>query len=470
MLTFQENETLARVGPGTSMGAVMRRYWMPTLLSWELPEPDCPPIRVRLLGEDLVAFRDTSGDVGILDNYCPHRRASLFFGRNEECGLRCVYHGWKFDVNGDCVDMPSEPAESNFKDKVKITAYPTAEFGGMVWTYMGPRDLQPPPPTMEWTQVPDLHRGTTKVVQRCNWLQGLEGGIDSVHTNFLHRRFAGSGTDVMDRARANSLAAHVEVVPTDYGYTYAGIRHVSDDEGDYVRAYHFIAPFYQLRPGGQLQRRHGRASGHIWVPIDDENTMVWNFSYRFDGNEMAESERKQTGSGNEFGVDIDVEKGFRSRAAAENDYLIDREVQRTQTFSGIPGHQHAGPCRAGHHGPHLRPHPRAPWHHGPRHHHGAQDPAERRPRCGGRRRPARAWSKRLPTPTDREGAADGHALAQCPLVGALRRRALQPGLRGCVVLPRTETQRGRPVSGTPFRLFRRMRALAAPCPVRDNRR
>ncbi len=337
MLTFQENETLARVGPGTSMGAVMRRYWMPTLLSWELPEPDCPPIRVRLLGEDLVAFRDTSGDVGILDNYCPHRRASLFFGRNEECGLRCVYHGWKFDVNGDCVDMPSEPAESNFKDKVKITAYPTGEFGGMVWTYMGPRDLQPPPPTMEWTQVPDLHRGTTKVVQRCNWLQGLEGGIDSVHTNFLHRRFAGSGTDVMDRARANSLAAHVEVVPTDYGYTYAGIRHVSDDEGDYVRAYHFIAPFYQLRPGGQLQRRHGRASGHIWVPIDDENTMVWNFSYRFDGNEMAESERKQTGSGNEFGVDIDVEKGFRSRAAAENDYLIDRKVQRTQTFSGIPG-------------------------------------------------------------------------------------------------------------------------------------
>ena len=337
MLTFQENETLARVGPRTPMGDVMRRYWMPTLLSWELPDPDCPPIRVRLLGEDLVAFRDTNGEVGILDNFCPHRRASLFFGRNEESGLRCVYHGWKFDVNGDCVDMPSEPAESNFKDKVKITAYATAEFGGMVWVYMGPRDLQPPLPQMEWTQVPELHRGMTKVVQRCNWLQGLEGGIDSVHTNFLHRRFAGSGTPEMDRARANSLVAHVEVAPTDYGYTYAGIRHVSDDEGDYVRAYHFIAPFYQLRPGGQLQRRHGRASGHIWVPIDDENTMVWNFSFRFDGNPMAESERRQTGSGNEFGKDIDIEAGFRSRASAQNDYLIDREVQRTETFSGIPG-------------------------------------------------------------------------------------------------------------------------------------
>ena len=337
MLTFQENETLARVGPGTPMGAVMRRYWMPALLSWELPEPDCPPIRLRLLGEDLVAFRDSDGDVGILDNYCPHRRASLFFGRNEESGLRCVYHGWKFDVDGDCVDMPSEPAESNFRDKVKITAYPATELGGIVWAYMGPREMQPEPPSFEWTQVPELHRGTTKVVQRCNWLQGLEGGIDSVHTNFLHRRFAGSGTDVMDRARANSLAAHVEVTPTDYGYTYAGIRAVSDDEGNYVRAYHYIAPFYQLRPGGQLQRRHGRASGHIWVPIDDENTMVWNFSYRFDGNEMAESERRQTGSGNEFGKDIDVEAGFRSRASAENDYLIDREVQRTETFSGIPG-------------------------------------------------------------------------------------------------------------------------------------
>ena len=336
MLTFAENETLARVGPSTAMGAVMRRYWMPTLLSWELPEPDCPPIRVRLLGEDLVAFRDTNGDVGVLDNYCPHRRASLFFGRNEESGLRCVYHGWKFDVNGDCVDMPSEPAESNFKDKVRITAYPTAEFGGIVWTYMGPRDLQPPVPAMEWTQVPAEHRGLTKVVQRCNWMQGLEGGIDTVHTNFLHRRFAGSGTAVMDRARQNSLAAHVEVAPTDYGYTYAGIRHVSEDEGKYVRSYHFIAPFYQLRPG-QLTNRQGRASGHIWVPIDDENTMVWNFTYRFDGEPLTERERLLAGSGNQLGVDIDVEAGFRSRASAENDYLIDREVQRTETFSGIPG-------------------------------------------------------------------------------------------------------------------------------------
>ncbi|MDE2969444.1 MAG: Rieske 2Fe-2S domain-containing protein, partial [Chloroflexota bacterium] len=339
MLTFQENETLARVGPGTGMGETMRRYWVPAILDWELPEPDCPPIRVRLLGEELVAFRDTDGRVGVVDNYCPHRRASLFFGRNEECGIRCVYHGWKFDVNGDCVDMPSEPAESNFKDKVKIKAYPTAELGNVIWVYMGPPDKRPPLPELEWTQVPELHRGINKVVQKCNWMQGLEGGIDTVHINFLHRNLQGSGIAARDNAFRTSFAARVEVVPTDYGYTYAGIRDQADDNFKYVRAYHFIAPWTQLRPnqlnrGGQPRLRD---SGHMWVPIDDYTTMVWNFTYSFGDDPMTESERRLTGSGNELGVDIDYENGFQSRAAAENDYFIDREVQRTQTFSGIPG-------------------------------------------------------------------------------------------------------------------------------------
>ncbi len=336
MLTFEENQTLTRIGPGTPTGDLMRRYWIPSTLSWELPDPDCPPIRVRLLGEDMVVFRDTDGIVGVLDNYCPHRRASLFFGRNEECGLRCVYHGWKFDTEGNCVDMPSEPAESNFKDKVKIASYPTSEMGGIIWVYMGPAALKPPLPAFEWTQVPEDHRGITKVVQKCNWLQGLEGGIDSVHINFLHRNFTGSQNGAMDRARARSLAATVEVAPTDYGYTYAGIREISDDEGNYVRSYHFIAPFYQLRPN-QLGKAQGKASGHMWVPIDDETTLVWNFSYRFDGEPLSESERAQIGTGNEFGKDIVVENGFRSKASAGNDYFIDRAVQKTETFSGIPG-------------------------------------------------------------------------------------------------------------------------------------
>src|SRR5579884_749980 len=155
MLKREENELITRVGPGTPMGATMRRYWMPALLSSELPEPDCPPKRVRLLGEDLIAFRDSSGKVGLLQENCPHRGASLFFGRNEECGLRCVYHGWKFDTEGNCTDMPNEPAESDFRTKVKAVAYPTCERGGVVWAYLGSRSVPPPLPSIEANLLPD---------------------------------------------------------------------------------------------------------------------------------------------------------------------------------------------------------------------------------------------------------------------------------------------------------------------------
>src|SRR3982750_1110878 len=143
MLTPEENQRLTRVSRGTPMGKLLRRYWQPACLSSELPEPDGAPLRVRLLGEDLIAFRDTSGAVGLVDAFCPHRRAPLFFGRNEESGLRCVYHGWKFDTTGTCVDMPSEPPESNFTDKVRVKAYPVREFGDTVWVFMG--ENAPPP-------------------------------------------------------------------------------------------------------------------------------------------------------------------------------------------------------------------------------------------------------------------------------------------------------------------------------------
>jgi phthalate 4,5-dioxygenase len=168
MLTREENELLTRTGPGTLMGELMRRYWLPALPLDRLPEPDCPPVRVKLLGERLVAFRDSSGRIGLLDERCPHRTASLFFGRNEECGLRCVYHGWKFDIEGNCVDMPSEPAESNYKDKIKQKAYPCLERGGLIWTYMGPADARPAFPDIEWTQVPASHRYVTRHLQECN--------------------------------------------------------------------------------------------------------------------------------------------------------------------------------------------------------------------------------------------------------------------------------------------------------------
>src|ERR1700694_370490 len=146
MLSRAENDLLTRVGPGTGMGELLRRFWQPFALSTELPNPDSDPIRVRLLGEDLVAFRDSNNQVGLLANNCPHRGASLFFGRNEEAGLRCVYHGWKFDATGQCVDMANEPAESDFRTKVKAVAYPTAEKADVVWAYLGPREKQPPVP------------------------------------------------------------------------------------------------------------------------------------------------------------------------------------------------------------------------------------------------------------------------------------------------------------------------------------
>ena len=189
---------LCRVGPGTPMGEVLRRYWLPVLTSEELPEPDCPPVRAKLLGEELVAFRDSDGNVGLIDNYCPHRRASLFFGRNEESGLRCVYHGWKYNVSGECVDMPSEPAESNFKDKVKIKAYPCVDKGGTIWTYMGPADLQPPFINFIALQYPDDHLITNRVQSDCNYIQSMEGNMDTSHISYLHRNLADLKMDDFD--------------------------------------------------------------------------------------------------------------------------------------------------------------------------------------------------------------------------------------------------------------------------------
>jgi phthalate 4,5-dioxygenase len=181
VLSKEDNEFACRVGPGTPMGELFRRFWLPAMLPDELPKADCPPARLRLLGEDLVAFRDSNNKIGVVEAHCPHRGASLYFGRNEECGLRCVYHGWKFDVAGNCVDMPSEPAESNFKDKIHITAYPTAVHGGLIWVYMGPGHLRAELPELEWTQVPDSHRSVSKWFQETNYLQGYEGDIDSSH-------------------------------------------------------------------------------------------------------------------------------------------------------------------------------------------------------------------------------------------------------------------------------------------------
>jgi len=232
MLSRIDNQDLTRIGPGTLMGNLFRRFWLPAMLDFELPEPDCPPVRLRLLGEDLVAFRDSQGAVGVLAENCPHRGASLFFGRNEESGLRCVYHGWKFDTAGACVDMPNEPAESNFKHKVHATAYPAREFGGLIWVYMGPPDLRPELPQLEWARVPADQRFVYKTYIRASYMQGLEGGLDSAHASFLHRWFDPQSMPNrrgFDFSRVfQSTAPVLTVQETDYGLVYGARRQMQD--------------------------------------------------------------------------------------------------------------------------------------------------------------------------------------------------------------------------------------------------
>ena len=148
MLSAAENDLLTRTGPGTPMGEALRRYWIPALLSWEIAEPDGPPVQLKLLGEALVMFRDSAGRIGLLDEFCAHRGTSLWLGRNEECGLRCIWHGWKYDVTGQCVHQLNESADTSFAPKIRIKPYPTCELGGVIWAYMGPPDKMPVLPSL----------------------------------------------------------------------------------------------------------------------------------------------------------------------------------------------------------------------------------------------------------------------------------------------------------------------------------
>jgi phthalate 4,5-dioxygenase oxygenase subunit len=337
MLRPEDNVKITRVGPGTPCGDLMRRYWQPFLLSSELPEADCPPVRVRLLCEDLVAFRDTDGRVGLIDAHCPHRRAPMFFGRNEECGMRCVYHGWKFDRNGDCVDMPSEPAGTPLQARVKIKAYPTFEGGGVVWAYMGPREHMPAPPDYEWMRAPETHRFVSKTYEDCNFLQALEGGLDTAHSSYAHNN------DIANRnmPRNRDKAPRLDVELTDYGYRYISTRQSAEKDA-YVRVYQYIMPAQQIRgsiikiEGGRSDRP--RFDGHIWVPIDDESCFVFNTMYSYDASaplprDFVMAFESRAGRGPEH----HVPGTFRLLANRSNDYFIDRHVQKTQTFTGIEG-------------------------------------------------------------------------------------------------------------------------------------
>jgi nitrite reductase/ring-hydroxylating ferredoxin subunit len=338
MLSKEDNELITRVAPGTGLGDLMRRYWIPVALGSELPAPDCPPIRTKVLGEKLVAFRDTSGRVGVLEEFCAHRRASLFLGRSEEHGVRCVYHGWKYDVSGNCVDQPNEPPEKCFKDRIRLTAYPTIERGGIIWAYMGPTDAIPARPNFEWTQVPETHRYITKTIQENNWLQALEGGIDSSHSSFLHRALGNGGTGGWTGWRLKATAPRQEVELTDYGFAYAAIRQLGE-EGSFVKVYHYQMPFhtifaFQLGASGETYRPE--IHGHMFVPMDDENVMLYNLLYRFGGNPFTQDyiDEIELLRGRGPGDQTSDFKKIRNR---DNDWLIDRDDQKSRSFTGIAG-------------------------------------------------------------------------------------------------------------------------------------
>jgi nitrite reductase/ring-hydroxylating ferredoxin subunit len=320
-------------------------------MSSELPERDGAPVRVRLLGENLIAFRTTSGKIGLIQNHCPHRGASLFFGRNEEEGLRCVYHGWKYDCEGACVDMPNEPAESNFKSKIRATAYPCVERNDVIWTYMGPRQTPPPLPDIEPNMLPRSEYAVQKVLRECNWFQALEGDIDTSHLGFLHLgavKPAQTTPGTFDYYNVADRAPKYEVVDTEFGTSYGAYRPAEADTY-YWRIAHFLFPFFTMIPTGILGMQ---VLVRAWVPVDDHHVMFWSISaprsrvgngaaggasgLNAGGRPVASAGARPGGF--EFQPDTPDWLGkFRLTQNRDNDYLIDRQSQRTDSFTGIAG-------------------------------------------------------------------------------------------------------------------------------------
>ena len=327
-------ETLIRTGPGTAMGNLMRRYWVPILQSSEIAEPDGPQVRVQIRSEKLLAFRATQGRVGLIDEFCSHRGVSLFYGRNEECGIRCSYHGLKFDVTGACVDVPSAP---QIASKMGIKAYPCIERGGIVWAYMGPADKKPSLPEVEWCMLPDSQRFVTRRLQECNYLQAMEGGIDTAHVSYVHRYEVDidpmhKGSKALDYIKADGNVIF-NIEKTDFGLTLFGRRN-GDSDTFYWRITQWLFPWFTLIPpfGDHAM------GGHVWVPMDDHNCWAWSINFH-PKKPLSETERVHMAAGKGIHVEYeDVPGSFRPKANRDNDYLIDRVAQRDKrAYSGIFG-------------------------------------------------------------------------------------------------------------------------------------
>ena len=335
MLKKEQNDLLTQTGPGTPMGELFRRYWLPALLATELPEPDCAPVRLQLLSERMVAFRDSAGRLGVIDEFCAHRGVSLWFGRNEQGGIRCPYHGWKYDVHGNCMEVPSEPAESGFCQRIKLKSYPLVERGGVIWIYMGPPEQQPPLPEWEFATVPAPQSFTSKRLQECNWLQAMEGGIDSSHVSFLHSG-ALNHDPLFKGAKGNQynlsdLKPVFEVVPSEGGLN-IGVRRNAEEGQYYWRITPWVMPCFTMVP----PRGDHPVHGHFWVPIDDENNWAWSFDYHpTRALTRAEVQAMEDGKG----IHVQYVPGtFRPRQNKDNDYLMDRAAQKAGVhYSGVEG-------------------------------------------------------------------------------------------------------------------------------------
>ena len=350
MLTHEQNQRLTQTHAGTPMGNLFRAYWIPVLLSRELADPEGAPVRVRVLGEDLLAFRDTDGLVGLIAPRCPHRGADLYFGRNENHGIRCVYHGWKFDRHGHCVDMPTHDPDTycRIKDRARITSYPVKEWGDMVWAYLG-TGAPPPLPEMEFARVPTTHRFVSKKLQECNWAQAAEGGIDTAHFSFLHQPVASTEADwVQQAARAtrgyspqtmnhqhlqwmrDDPRPKYEVLQHGAGLVLGGSRHAGDGQR-YWRMAQYLMPAHGYTPSSTPGQNF---LGQTWIPIDDHSCWIYVYAWNPDRHlDAAELEQYASGGA----VFSEVDAGFKPLRHRGNEYLMDRQRQKHENFTGIVG-------------------------------------------------------------------------------------------------------------------------------------
>ena len=341
MLSREDNELLCRVEGDAPMGRLMRAHWIPACLSEEVAVRDGTPVRVRLLGEDLVAFRDSRGRLGMVGEHCPHRRASLALGRNEECGLRCLYHGWKVDVDGNVVDRPTEPREATEVKPVKHTSYACREAGGFVWVWMGPaeamREFEPP----AWAPSSEVKTSVVKIHVVCNWAQVLEGAIDSAHSSSLHStdmvpaQVEGAGATDKEWLRPSTdKAPRLQVERTDFGFRYVAIRRpIADaDTHDYLRITLFVAPFTVLIPPND---RYNLSI--LNIPLDDTNTMFYFIAWSDPEHDREGIDQEAWRKFCAARVGVDLDASFRRTRTRDNNYLQDRAAMRGGSYTGIDG-------------------------------------------------------------------------------------------------------------------------------------